>query len=76
MPGDLLALAAKRVERERDAQTLFTEYKHLFKPGCLFKAACFHYGECKLFIIIMFHLVSMLIIWSHFFLVKFQELEN
>ena len=69
-------LSAKRAARERDAQTLFSEYRHLFTPGRLFKAISFLYGERKLFIIIMFHLVATLVIWSHFFLIKFQELEN
>ena len=53
-------LSAKRAARERDAQTLFSEYRHLFTPGRLFKAISFLYGERKLSIIIVFHLVSTL----------------
>ena len=74
--GDILSLEAIRAARERDAQQLFTEYKHLFVPSRLFKHISFLYGERKLFIIILFHLIATLVIWQHFFLIKFQELEQ
>ncbi|KAL7532784.1 hypothetical protein ACHAXR_004839 [Thalassiosira sp. AJA248-18] len=74
--ADQLALSTKRAARQHDAQTLFTEYKHLFQPTPLFQLVSFLYGKRKIFIIIMFHLVATMVIWSHFFLIKFQELEN
>lgn len=69
-------LSAKRVQRERDARLLFTEYKHLFEPTRLFRLASYLYGERKTLIVILLHLVATLVIWQHFFLVKFRQQQD
>ena len=75
------ATTESSVDRSVDNQiSCDSSSRHMSPPqttsSCMFRLAARMYAERKLLLVAMTHAVATLIIWGHFFLIKFQEQED
>lgn len=71
--------ALKPLEREEEREeerAIFHQARQCLTPGPWFRFVTHLYAERKLLIVFWVHLVATLVIWVHFFLIKWQEQEN
>jgi len=60
-------------EQEENERLIFDKARHYLNPGPTLRHAIYLFGERKMVAIFCIHFVCTLVIWTHFFLIKFDK---